>query len=70
MEQRRRINVLIADDEDRFRVTTAATLKNRGFQVTAVGSGFEAIEEVKKGKTDVVILDVKMPDINGLEVLP
>ncbi|NQU07161.1 MAG: response regulator [Candidatus Abyssubacteria bacterium] len=59
------INVLLVDDEDRFRVTTAATLKRRGFQVTAVGSGLEAIEEVKKGLIDVVILDVKMPGMDG-----
>jgi len=59
------IRVLLVDDEDRFRVTTAATLKRRGFQVTAVDNGAEALEEVAKNSIDVVILDVKMPGMDG-----
>jgi CheY-like chemotaxis protein len=60
---------LIVDDEDRFRVTTAATLKRRGFKVKAAASGVEAIEEIKKGDVDVVVLDIKMPCMDGHETL-
>lgn len=63
------IRVLIVDDEDRFRATTAAILTRRGFEVKAVGSGAEAIEEVKQTAFDVVILDVRMPGMDGNEAL-
>jgi len=59
------IKVLIVDDEERFRQTTAAILKRNGFEVTAVESGLQAIEEVKKDDFHVVILDVKMPHMDG-----
>lgn len=69
MNKDRNIRVLIVDDEERFRATTATILKNRGFHVKAVGSGLEAIEEVRKNNIDVVILDVKMPGMDGHEAL-
>ncbi|GAB4349502.1 MAG: hypothetical protein Kow0099_32590 [Candidatus Abyssubacteria bacterium] len=64
-----RTAVLIVDDEDRFRVTTTASLKRRGFEVKAVGSGLEAIEEISKTDFDVVILDIKMPYMDGHETM-
>ncbi|UCD57290.1 MAG: response regulator [Candidatus Hydrogenedentota bacterium] len=69
MEEAKAIKVLIVDDEERFRANTAAILNKRGFIATAVGSGIEAIEEVKKQYFDVVILDVKMPGMDGNEAL-
>jgi CheY-like chemotaxis protein/predicted transcriptional regulator len=63
------IRVLIVDDEERFRATTAAILTKRGFQATAAGSGFEAIEQVKKNEFDVVVLDVQMPGMDGNRAL-
>lgn len=67
MNNGKTIKVLIVDDEERFRATTSAILKKRGFDVAAVGSGLEALEEVKKKFFDVVILDIKMPGMNGHE---
>jgi CheY-like chemotaxis protein len=69
MDAEKNIEVLIVDDEDRFRVTTTATLKKRGFRVKAVASGLEAIEEIRKGDVDVVILDIRMPYMDGHETL-
>lgn len=63
------IRVLIVDDEERFRTTTANILKRRGFDAIAVGSGPEAIEAVKRDGIDVVILDIKMPGMDGHEAL-
>ncbi|HUT11314.1 MAG TPA: response regulator [Thermoguttaceae bacterium] len=63
------IRVLIVDDEDRFRATTAAILARRGFDVKAVGSGIEAIEQIKQAAFDVVVLDVQMPGMDGNEAL-
>jgi CheY-like chemotaxis protein/signal-transduction protein with cAMP-binding, CBS, and nucleotidyltransferase domain len=65
----KKICVLIVDDEERFRETTATILKKRGFNVKAVGSGIEAIEETKRDPADVVILDVQMPGMDGNEAL-
>jgi len=63
------IRVLIVDDEDRFRETTAAILTKRGFEVRAVADGSEAVQEVKKDDVDVVVLDIKMPGMDGNEAL-
>jgi len=63
------IQVLIVDDEERFRANTAAILRKRGFSVVAVGSGPEAIEEIMKSPYDVVILDIKMPGMDGHQAL-
>lgn len=69
MESRGQIRVLIVDDEERFRATTIAILKNRGFEVAAVGGGREAADYVKDHEVDVIILDLKMPDMDGNETL-
>ncbi|MFH1537549.1 MAG: response regulator [bacterium] len=69
MQNDKTIRVLIVDDEDRFRATTAAILEKRGFRVRAVAGGPEAIEEIEKNNFDVVILDVKMPGMDGNEAL-
>lgn len=64
-----KINLLIVDDEERFRKTTAAILERRGFAVSAVPGGLEAVEEIKKNRFEVVILDLKMPGMDGNQVL-
>lgn len=61
--------ILLVDDEARFRTTVAKRLKERGQDVSAVSSGLEAIEAVKQTLYDVVVLDVKMPGLDGLETL-
>jgi DNA-binding NtrC family response regulator len=63
------IRVLVVDDEERFRKTAVATLKKRGFEVDAVGSGMEALENLKNHEVDVVVLDVKMPGMDGNQAL-
>ena len=65
----KKIRVLIVDDEERFRDTTRKILEKRGFSVNAVGSGIEAIGEVEKNNIDVVVLDIKMPGMDGTEAL-
>lgn len=66
---KQRIGVLLVDDEERFRTTATTTLQTRGFSVRAVGSGMEALDELRKGGVDVVVLDVKMPGMDGHETL-
>ena len=61
--------VLIVDDEERFRLTLRKLLIANGLDTTAVGSGKEAIEELKQQPYDVILLDVKMPEMDGIEAL-
>lgn len=64
-----KIRVLMVDDETRFRETTSRLLVNRGFETTIAGSGEEAIEILKKRPHHVVIMDIKMPGMDGHETL-
>jgi DNA-binding NtrC family response regulator len=61
--------VLIVDDEERFRTTMAKLLTINGLEVTAVGSGKAALEELKANPYDVITLDIRMPEMSGLEAL-
>ncbi len=61
--------ILIVDDEERFRVTLRKLLVLKGLEVDTAGSGREALEMLKTGSYDVVLLDVKMPEMNGIEAL-
>lgn len=62
-------NVLIVDDEERFRVTLGKLLTVKGLEVKNLGSAREALEELKAKSYDVILLDVKMPEMNGIEAL-
>lgn len=64
-----KINVLIADDEKEFTDTLSKRLEMRNFTVTPVYSGKAAIEMAGKINFDVIVLDVQMPGISGIEVL-
>ena len=61
--------VLIVDDEERFRITLKKLLTANGLETNAVGSGMEAIEELQQQPYDVILLDVKMPGMSGIEAL-
>lgn len=65
----KKIKLLIADDEQEFAATLLARLELRNFDVTTVASGTEAIAAVEEAMPDVMVLDLKMPDLDGLEVL-
>ncbi len=61
----KKIKVLMVDDEKQFRSTTSKILNRRGYETTVAESGEEAIEILKKEPQDVVILDIKMPGMDG-----
>jgi len=64
-----KIKVLMVDDEEQFRATTSRILTRRGYHTTVAGSGEEAIGIMEKDPHDVVILDIKMPGMDGHEAL-
>jgi DNA-binding NtrC family response regulator len=61
--------VLLVDDETDFTEALEHRLRLRGLEVRSVGGGEAALESLAKEACDVVVLDVKMPDMSGLEVL-
>ncbi|MEW6137046.1 MAG: response regulator [Thermodesulfobacteriota bacterium] len=61
--------VLLVDDEKDFVETLAKRLKTREFKVDFTLSGDEAVKWLEKRDTDVVVLDVRMPGMDGIETL-
>ena len=61
--------ILIVDDEERFRTTMSKLLIAEGHDAQTAGSALEALETLSSESFDVVILDVRMPEMNGVEAL-
>jgi two-component system, NtrC family, response regulator AtoC len=65
----RAIRVLIADDERNLRELIVRELARRGHEVDGVGDGAAALERIRDGSYDVVVLDMRMPHKEGIDVL-
>ena len=61
--------VLIVDDEESMRYFLTRALKRKGFDVAAVASGEEAVEDLTATERDVILLDLRLPGMDGIEVL-
>lgn len=61
--------ILIVDDEEIMRESLTDWLKEDGYEVVAVEDGFKALDAVRQEKWNVMLLDLKMPQMDGLEVL-
>ncbi len=68
-EQRKTIEILIVDDEHSLRESCASLLASEGFDVTVCGRGDEAIRLVKRQRFDILLLDLYMAQVSGLEIL-
>jgi DNA-binding NtrC family response regulator len=64
-----RMKIMLVDDEERFLATTQKLLTRKGIDVVTAASGAEALELLNRQNIHVVILDVKMPGMNGNETL-
>ncbi len=62
-------HLLVVDDNDSIRNMLCLHLRRRGYQLSAVVNGREALESIRKASFDLVLLDIDMPEMNGLEVL-
>jgi DNA-binding NtrC family response regulator len=63
------IRVLIVDDERTLRESCASVLEYEGYQVSVCGRGEEARETLKRNRFDIVLLDLYMPEISGMQLL-
>ena len=63
------IRVLLVDDEERFLSTTKTLLEKRGVETFTATNGRDALAILEANRIDVVVLDVKMPGMDGREVL-
>jgi DNA-binding response OmpR family regulator len=61
--------ILIVDDESDVRELLSKFLTRRGYAVSSVGDGEAAIEAIRESHPDIVLLDIRLPKIDGISVL-
>lgn len=64
-----KMKLMLVDDEERFLQTTAKMLTRLGYDAVTASSGMECLQKLEQDLIHVVILDVKMPGLDGLETL-
>ena len=62
-------NVLIVDDEEGIRTSLGAYLSLEGYTVEVAEDGYRALEKLRQSKFNIVLLDINMPGMDGLETL-
>ena len=63
------MKIMLVDDEERYLSTTSKLLERRGYDAVTASSGTEALAKLGNSGIHVVILDVKMPGMDGMETL-
>jgi len=61
--------ILIVDDENDLRTLLSHVLTNAGYEIKSASDGEEAISMLSKYKFDLTLLDIQMPNVNGIQVL-
>ena len=67
-EQQEQLRVLVVDDEPSIVDVISMALRHNGFGVEAAGTGREALDQVRRWRPHVMVLDVMLPDMEGFEV--
>ena len=65
----KKIKLLVVDDEKNIRMFFKEELEEEGYQVEAASNGLEALEKLKGSSFDLVVLDIKMPGMDGIQAL-
>ena len=66
---KKKVSILAVDDEDEVRNLYATILSEEGYRVVTASRGGEAVEKAENEKFDLMLLDIKMPDMTGIDVL-
>jgi DNA-binding response OmpR family regulator len=61
--------ILIVDDEEHIRFLYSEELSEAGYEVITADSGYKLMEKIEDEKPDLIVLDIKMVDYNGLDLL-
>jgi CheY-like chemotaxis protein len=61
--------ILLVDDEEHIRLLFREELEEEGYVIDVASNGFEALDKLKESSFDLVILDIKMPGIDGIQTL-
>jgi DNA-binding response OmpR family regulator len=61
--------ILVVDDEEHIRLLYSEELRDAGYEVITAESGYKLLELIEREKPDLVVLDIKMVDYNGLDLL-
>ena len=69
MAQRAKLRILVIDDDEDICLYLKDFLTREGYRVTTVTKPLDALPEVREGRHQIVLLDVRMPDIDGVELL-
>lgn len=64
-----KVRVLIVDDEESIRQLLAMALRYEGWEVETASTGTEALDKIRSFEPDVAVLDIMLPDVDGLQVL-
>lgn len=62
-------NILVVDDEEGIRKSLSSYLQMEGYTADTAGNGEEAIDKLKNAKFNIILLDINMPVMDGLEAL-
>ncbi|MFH1768075.1 MAG: response regulator [Candidatus Omnitrophota bacterium] len=69
MEKEEQLNILVIDDEEEAREWLRRSLERRGYFVVTAGDGEEGLSKIKEFRAQIVICDIMMPKIDGIEFL-
>ena len=61
--------ILVVDDEEPIRMLYKSELEEEGYQITLASTAVEALEKVESEPLDLIVLDIKMPGMNGIEAM-
>jgi two-component system KDP operon response regulator KdpE len=65
----RRTTILVVDDEPAIRRLLRTSLGGQGFDVVEAGAGGDALQQIEREKPDLLILDLGLPDVSGIDVI-
>ena len=63
------LRVLVVDDEENIRLLFKEELEDEGYTVENASNGLEALEKLKNSNFDIVVMDIKMPGMDGIQAL-